>query len=165
MIYVARGFRLEQAFKSAMAYDIKTDKGIMLPDLAKERCDCEGAFQSSRFHVIGGRGTSYDDDDDDDGNYVESQEILDPVGWCWNPVQENGLPISIDVATNCAVGGNNTDGSSIYMCMVGKEVDGQLLIAREGSSAWQEVAKLPFNNFTAEVLVRWHDKMMMVGAE
>ncbi|XP_031387207.1 F-box/kelch-repeat protein At1g80440-like [Punica granatum] len=77
-------------FKSAMAYDVKTDKWIRMSDVVKGRKNFEGAFESGRFHVIGGCNAPFEDEEDN----LESEEIFNPVACCWNLVQENGLVLA-----------------------------------------------------------------------
>ncbi|OWM64882.1 hypothetical protein CDL15_Pgr028599 [Punica granatum] len=80
MVYAAGGCfkRLGNSLKSAMAYDIKLDEWIIMPDMAKESEYCKGAFQSGKFHVIGGYKTYQNWEE---SGYMMSEEIFDPVAW------------------------------------------------------------------------------------
>ncbi|OWM66133.1 F-box/kelch-repeat protein At1g80440-like [Punica granatum] len=150
MVYVAGGCGGQrESLKSALVYDVKMDKWVAMPDMARERAACKGTFRCGRFQVIGGYPTELQ------GRFEKSVEVFDPVTWCWQPVQENVLEVSTYPGT--CVDGNNTS-KSLYMCMNGN------VIARN-SSGWRDVAKLPSKWFRPVHVARWHEKLTVVGSD
>ncbi|OWM66130.1 F-box/kelch-repeat protein At1g80440-like [Punica granatum] len=147
IVYVAGGECMDSLLKSAMAYDVKKDEWITMPDMPIEREDCWAGFHSGKFHIIGG----YDNCRSD--RIARSEVTFDPVAWCWEPAQEICLEFSMDTATKC-VGERNAD-ESFYTCL------GRDVIAHK-DSAWQAVAKAP-PDIEPEILLWWHDQLLMVG--
>lgn len=59
------------ALRSAMLYDLLKDEWITLPDMARERDECECIFHRGKFHVLGGYCT------DRQGDFEIDAEVLD----------------------------------------------------------------------------------------
>lgn len=150
MVYVAGGSGgNSESLKSAVAYDLRTDKWISMPEMARARSECKGIFRScGRFQVVSGYPT------EPRGKFEKSAEAFDPTTWRWEPVQENLLDISTFPGT-CVAGNGMTE--SLYMC-VDRNVVAHIV------SGWRAVAELPPTLLRPVHLARWHEKLMVIGS-
>lgn len=146
-VFVAGGHDCEKnALRSAMAYDVATDKWAPLPDMAKERDECKGVFHRGKFHVIGGYCTEMQ------GRFERSAEVFDVDTWRWVPVEEEFLEHGTCPRT-CVEGG---DGR-VYMCRAGN------VVALNKLTGPVTVAELPEEVKSAAWMTAWQGKLMVVG--
>ncbi|MFS8000211.1 putative kelch-type beta propeller [Helianthus anomalus] len=78
-VFVVGGHDLEKnALKSVWAYDVAKDNWTQLPDMTKERDECEGLFHDGKFHVINGYPTNMH------GQFHQSIKVFDTSARKWS---------------------------------------------------------------------------------
>ncbi|MFS7890353.1 putative F-box domain, kelch-type beta propeller, F-box-like domain superfamily [Helianthus anomalus] len=83
-VFVAGGHDLEKnALKSVWAYDVTKDNWTQLPNMTKERDECECLFYRGKFHVINGYPTNMQ------GQFHQSIEVFDMLARKW--FESNGV--------------------------------------------------------------------------
>jgi len=126
-VFVAGGHDNEKnALRSALAYDVTSDKWVSLPDMAAERDECKGVFRRGRFFVVGGYPT------ETQGRFGKSAEAFDPAAWRWGEVKEDFL----DCATCPRTFVDGGDGEAVFLC------SGRDLISLRGDT-WQKISTVP----------------------
>ena len=146
-VYIAGGHDEEKnALRSAFAYDVARDEWVQLPDMARERDECEAIFHGGKLHVIGGYSTEMQ------GRFERSAEAFDVATWRWDQVAENFLESAMCPRT-CMDG----DDERIFMCR-----DGDVVVLQE--STWQTVTKVPGQIRNVAYVRRWEEKMLLIGS-
>lgn len=126
-VFVAGGHDNEKnALRSALAYDVSSDRWVVLPDMAAERDECKGVFSRGRFVAVGGYPT------ETQGRFVKSAEAFDPATRSWSEVKEDFL----DCATCPRTFVDGGDDEGVFLCSGGD------LMALRGDT-WQMMATLP----------------------
>ncbi|CAJ1951197.1 unnamed protein product [Sphenostylis stenocarpa] len=126
-VFVAGGHDNEKnALRSALAYDVNSDRWVSLPDMAAERDECKGVFRRGRFIAVGGYPT------ETQGRFGTSAEAFDPATWRWVEVKEDFL----DCATCPRTFVNGGDDEAVFLCSGGD------LISLRGDT-WQKMATVP----------------------
>ncbi|KAK3028310.1 hypothetical protein RJ639_037772 [Escallonia herrerae] len=146
-VFVAGGHDSEKnALRSAMAYDVASDKWAQLPDMASERDECKGVFRRGKFQVIGGYRT------DTQGRFERTAEAFDAATWQWDPVQENFLEHATCPRT-CLDG----DDDRMFVCR-----DGNVMAL--DNSTWQAVVELPAEIKCTPYMAVWKGKLLVIGS-
>ncbi|KAK4750349.1 hypothetical protein SAY87_027798 [Trapa incisa] len=105
-LFVAGGHDTDKnALRSALAYDVRGDRWVPVPDMAIERDECRVAFPGGEFVVVSGYTT------DAQGKFERSVEAFDVATWSWRPVEENILDNHTS-PRDCVEGGPGDD--SLY---------------------------------------------------
>ncbi|XVF25035.1 hypothetical protein REPUB_Repub13aG0179200 [Reevesia pubescens] len=148
MVYVAGGHDDEKnALRSALAYDVAKDEWIPLPDMARERDECEGVFHGGKFHAVGGYYT------DMQGQFEKSADVFDTAKWQWDQVQEDFLEATCPKA--CIAGG---DGMDLYMICE----KGDVVALKDAK--WQVIAKLPGDVCKIAYMTTWQHRLVVIGS-
>ncbi|OWM66135.1 F-box/kelch-repeat protein At1g15670-like [Punica granatum] len=148
-VFVAGGHdKQKNSLRSAMAYDVHMDRWVQMPDMARERDECRGAFRGGKFLVISGYGTEAQ------GKFDRSVEAFDAAMWSWDPVEENVL--EADTAPRACVDGQGDD--ALYTCR-NRSRD----IAALRGSTWTPVAGLPSDVASQNHVMRWRWKLLVFG--
>ncbi|KAK7389536.1 hypothetical protein VNO78_24670 [Psophocarpus tetragonolobus] len=147
-VFVAGGHDNEKnALRSALAYDVMSDRWVPLQDMQAERDECKGVFRRGRFVVVGGYPT------ETQGRFGRSAETFDPAMWSWSEVKEDFL----DCATcpRMFVGGG--DDEAVFLCSGGdlKELRGD---------AWQKIATVPAEICNVAYVGAFHGTLVFIGS-
>lgn len=145
-VYIAGGHDgLKNALRSAMAYDVVSDNWIPLPDMGRERDECEVVFQCGKVHVIGGYSSEMQ------GQFERTAEVYDVVTKQWEDVKEDFLEYATCPRT-CLSG----DNVEMYMCL------GADVVIRKDTT-WKTIAKLPADVRNIAFVTTWQQKMLVIG--
>ncbi|KAF5739131.1 hypothetical protein HS088_TW12G00331 [Tripterygium wilfordii] len=146
-VYIAGGHDVgKNALRTVMEYDVAKDKWSRLPDMSRERDECNATFHREKLHVIGGYCTELQ------GQFERSAESFDFSTWQWDHIQEDLLKYATCPRT-CLYGEDN-----LYMC------DGGDVVALNGTT-WQAVTKLPSEVCNTAFVTTWKGKLMVIGSE
>ncbi|KAF2301312.1 hypothetical protein GH714_022569 [Hevea brasiliensis] len=146
MVFVVGGHDGEKnALRSGIAYDVRKDEWVPLPNMARERDECKAVFHSGKLHVIGGYCTEMQ------GRFEKNTEVFDFAMWKWNDMQDNFLETAMCPRT-CTSG---DDG--MYMCCAGD------VLALRGTM-WQAIAKLPCDVSNIAYVETWQGKLLVIGS-
>ncbi|KAK1422459.1 hypothetical protein QVD17_25594 [Tagetes erecta] len=146
-VFVAGGHDLEKnALKSVWAYDVGNDSWTQLPDMAKERDECEGLFYDGKFHVIGGYPTNMQ------GCPHQSNEIFDTTTRKWLECDDVFLD-TLDTP-KCYVEGTD---KKLYT-----DNDNDVVVLDDDT--WRFVAKLPTEVADTSCLVSFLGHLLLIGA-
>ncbi|KAJ4718191.1 F-box/kelch-repeat protein [Melia azedarach] len=149
-VYVAGGHDGDKnALKSAMTYDVERDEWVLLPDMSRERDECEAVFHRGKFHVVGGYCTNTQ------GRFERHAEIFDVDTRKWNPVEEDFLE-SATCPRTVTCGGDDVEGN-MYMCL-----EGDVLALKNGT--WRRVAKLSADVSNVAYTTTWQGKLLVIGS-
>ncbi|KAK4799953.1 hypothetical protein SAY86_025318 [Trapa natans] len=149
-LFVAGGHDTDKnALRSALAYDVRGDRWVPVPDMAIERDECRVAFRGGEFVVVSGYTT------DAQGKFERSVEAFDVATWSWRLLEENILDNHTSPRT-CVEGGPGDD--SLYAL---RKSAGDVAALR--GSAWRSVANLPVEVTSRNNVLRWCDKLMVFG--
>ncbi|KAG2379804.1 hypothetical protein LR48_Vigan406s014500 [Vigna angularis] len=126
-VFVAGGHDNEKnALRSALAYEVTSDRWVSLPDMAAERDECKGVFHGGKFFVVGGYLT------EKQGRFEKSAEAFDPATWSWDEVKEDFL----DCATCPRTLVDGGDDEAVFLCR-----GGDLISLRDNT--WQKISTVP----------------------
>ncbi|XP_014515740.1 F-box/kelch-repeat protein At1g80440 [Vigna radiata var. radiata] len=126
-VFVAGGHDNEKnALRSALVYEVTSDRWVSLPDMAAERDECKGVFRRGKFFVVGGYPT------EKQGRFERSAEAFDPATWRWDEVKEDFL----DCATCPRTLVDGGDDEAVFLCSAGD------LISLRGNT-WQKISTVP----------------------
>ncbi|CAK7356644.1 unnamed protein product [Dovyalis caffra] len=144
--YVAGGHDEEKnALTSVLEYDVAKDEWVKLPDMARERDECNAAFHSGKLHVIGGYSTEAQ------GVFEGSFETFDFVEWI--QVQESFLGPNMSPKT-CVADGNGR----FYTCQGGE-------MAAYEDDSWRKIVELPADMGAADgVVMTGQNKLLVIGS-
>ncbi|KAJ0458859.1 putative F-box/kelch-repeat protein KMD1/2 [Helianthus annuus] len=145
-VFVAGGHDLEKnALKSVWTYDVVKDNWTQLPDMIKERDECECLFHHGKFHVINGYPTNMQ------GQFYQSIEVFDMLARKWS--ESNGvLSESTDTPEICVKG---TD-KKLYTCRAND-------VAVLEDDTWQSVTRLPVEVTNMQCLVSFLGHLLLIG--
>eukprot|EP00258_Populus_trichocarpa_P000287 XP_002298136.3 F-box/kelch-repeat protein At1g80440 [Populus trichocarpa] len=147
-VYVAGGHDEEKnALTSVLGYDVAKDDWIKLPDMARERDECNAVFHSGKIHVFGGYSTEAQ------GVFDASSEAFDLGEWRWVQMQENFLGTKMSARTCVA------DGNGRFCICQGSEV----MVAYE-EAEWRRVAELPVDMGVPACVMMGQNKLLVIGA-
>ncbi|RDX83521.1 F-box/kelch-repeat protein, partial [Mucuna pruriens] len=148
-VFVAGGHDNEKnALRSALAYDVKADRWVPLPDMAAERDECKGVFRRGRFIAVGGYPT------DMQGRFEKSAEAFDPAAWSWGTVKEDFLGCATCPRT--FVDGGDAD-EAVYLCRGGD------LMALRGDT-WQKIAAVPLEIRNVAYVGAFDGSLVLIGS-
>ncbi|KAJ0639404.1 putative F-box domain, kelch-type beta propeller, F-box-like domain superfamily [Helianthus annuus] len=145
-VFVAGGHDLEKnALKSVWTYDVAKDNWTQLPDMTKERDECECLFYRGKFHVINGYPTNMQ------GQFHQSIEVFDMLARKWS--ESNGvLSESTDTPEICVKG---TD-KKLYTSRAND-------VAVLEDDTWQSVTRLPAEVTNMQCLVSFLGHLLLIG--
>lgn len=147
-VYVAGGHDEEKnALTSVLGYDVAKDEWIRLPDMARERDECNAVFHSGEIHVFGGYSTEAQ------GVFDAGFEAFDPGEWKWVRKPENFLETNMSART-CVADGNGR----LYICQ-----GGEMMVAY-GGVKWRRVADLPVDMSVLACAMIGQKKILVVGS-
>ncbi|KAJ6711589.1 GALACTOSE OXIDASE/KELCH REPEAT SUPERFAMILY PROTEIN-RELATED [Salix purpurea] len=147
-VYVAGGHDEEKnALTSVLGYDVAKDEWIRLPDMARERDECNAVFHSGEIHVFGGYSTEAQ------GVFDAGFEAFDLGEWKWVRKPENFLETNMSAKT-CVADGNGR----LYICQ-----GGEMMVAY-GGVKWRRVADLPVDMSVLASAMIGQKKILVVGS-
>ncbi|XP_076892757.1 F-box/kelch-repeat protein At1g15670-like [Bidens hawaiensis] len=145
-VFVAGGHDLEKnALKSVWAYDLTKDNWTQLPDMAKERDECECLFYCGKLHVLNGYSTNMQ------GQFHQSIEVFDTSARKWS--ERNGALSETTCTPKIYVEGTD---KKLYTCHAN-----DVVVLKDDT--WQFVARLPAKVTNMSYLVSFQGHLMLIG--